>query len=232
LTCTGGEAVPLEDSVAHEDAERPAPSLAPEHDWAAASKLVRPALRPAGTAGSDGRELRVPAGSNPGRPIVASGPAGLPVVYVLPGAGFDIVVGVDHLLAWGVGIDEVHASAMSNLRIWSDAAGWVDEANGSRLVSWSDAGEGMDAARILLPQVRERLLSALGPARRIMVAMPERDLLIAAGLTDDDAEFAMMFAEYVADRARTADDPVDGRVFELIDGELVEFRPELPQREP
>ena len=226
MTGTGGEAVPLEGSVANDNASRPAPSLAPEHDWAAASKLVRPALRPSGTAGSDGRDLRVPTGSNPGRPIVASGPAGLPVVYVLPGAGFDIVVGVDHLLAWGVGIEQLHASAMSNLGLWSDGAGWVDESNGSRRVSWSDAGEGMDAARILLPEVRERLISALGPACRILVGLPERDLLIAAGLTDDDAEFAAMFAAYVADRAGSADDPIDGRVFELIDGELVEFRPD------
>jgi hypothetical protein len=210
--------------VAQEDSSRPAPSLAPEHDWAAASKLVRPALRPAGTAGSDGRDLRLPTGSNPGRPIVASGPAELPIVYVLPGAGFDIVVGVDHLLAWGVGIEQVHASAMSNLGLWSDGAGWMDESNGLRRVSWSDAGAGMDAARILLPQVRERLVSALGPACRILVGLPERDLLIAAGLVEDDPEFAAMFAEYVADRARTADDPVDGRVFELVDGELVEYR--------
>jgi hypothetical protein len=32
-----------------------------------------------------------------------------------------------------------------------------------------------------------------------------------------------MFAEYVADRARGADDPIDERVFELVDGELVEL---------
>ena len=42
--------------MAHENAFRAAPSLAPEHDWAAASKLIRPALRPSGTAGSDGRD--------------------------------------------------------------------------------------------------------------------------------------------------------------------------------
>ena len=204
--------------MAHENAFRAAPSLAPEHDWAAASKLIRPALRPSGTAGSDGRDLRLPTGSNPARPIVAAGPAGLPIVYVIPGAGFDVVVGVE----------QVHASAMSNLGLWSDGADWVDESNGSRRVSWSDAGEGMDAARILLPQVQERLISALGPAYRILIGLPERNLLIAASLTEDDAEFAAMFAAFVADRARTADDPVDGRIFELTDGQLVEYRADPP----
>jgi hypothetical protein len=201
---------------------RLAASLAPEHDWAAASKVIRPALRPVGTAGTDGRDLRLPASNaGPGKPVMAVGPAGLPLVYVLPGAGFEVVVGVEHLLAWGVGPDQVHAAAISNLGVWSDGAAWVDESNEHRRLSWSDAGEGQDAARILLPQVRDRLVSILGPGRRILVGLPERDLLIAAGLAESDVEFVTMFAEFVTDRAITADEPIDGRVFELIEGELV-----------
>lgn len=82
----------------------------------------------------------------------------------------------------------------------------------------------MDAVRILLEDVRSRLVSDLAPARRILVGLPERDLLIAAGLADGDEEFIALFAEYVADRAEAADDPIDHRVFELVEGELVEFR--------
>jgi hypothetical protein len=186
--------------------------------------LIRPALRPIGTAGADGRDLRLPTGTGgPGKPVTTAGPAGLPIVYVLPGAGFDIVVAIEHLLAWGVGPDQVHAAAIFNLGAWSDGADWVDESNGDHMISWSDHGEGQDAARILLPQVRDRLASTLGPGR-ILVGVPERDLLIAAGLAEGDVEFAAMFAAYVADRAGTADEPIDGRVFELIDGELIEPR--------
>ena len=204
---------------------RVAPSLAPEHDWAAAAPLIRPALRPVGTSGTDGHELRVPHSSTgPGKTVVKAGPVGLPIVYILPGVGFDVVVGVDHLLAWGVGPDQVHAAALANLGAWSVTATWVDEVNGHRKVVWSDWGEGMDAARILLEDVRSRLASALAPARRILVGLPERDLLIAAGLADGDDEFAALFADYVADRAQAADDPIDNRIFELIEGELVEFR--------
>ncbi len=209
----------------HDQPPRVAPSLAPEHDWAAASRLVRPALRPVGTTGTDGRELRVPHSSaGPGKTVVKAGPAGLPIVYILPGVGFDVVVGVDHLLAWGVGPDQVHAAALANLDAWSVSASWVDEANGQRKLVWSDWGEGMDAARILLEEVRSRLASDLAPARRILVGLPERDLLIAAGLADGDEDFASLFAHYVADRAQAADDPIDDRIFELVDGELVEFR--------
>jgi hypothetical protein len=82
----------------------------------------------------------------------------------------------------------------------------------------------VDAARILLDEVRSRLVSDLAPARRILVGLPERDLLIAAGLADGDEDFAALFGHYVADRAQAADDPIDDRIFELVDGELVEFR--------
>jgi len=204
---------------------RVAPSLAPEHDWSAAAPLLRPALRPVGTAGTDGREPRLPAASSgPGKTVVRPGPAGLTVVYVLPGEGFDVVVNVEHLLAWGVGPDRVHAAAMANLGEWSSGAAWVDEVGGARKIVWSDWGGGMDAARILLDDVRGHLLRALAPARRILVGIPERDLLIAAGLADHDDEFATQFAQYVADRAEAADESIDGRVFELLDGELADFR--------
>ena len=42
-----------------------------------------------------------------------------------------------------------------------------------------------------------------------------------AGLAEGDDDFAALFADYVADRARAADDPIDDRIFELVDGELV-----------
>ena len=201
---------------------RAAPSLAAEHDWTAAAAVLHPAFRPVGTTGTDGRELRPPsARGGPGKSIIRTGPAGLPVVYVIPGRGFDVVVDVEHLLAWGVGPDQVHDAAMANLAKWSVDAAWTNEVNGGRRVVWSDLGEGMDAARILLPEARARLAADLGPAHRILVAVPERDLLVAAGLADGDDEFASMLADYVADRARAADEPIDSRLFELVDDELV-----------
>jgi hypothetical protein len=204
-------------------ARRPPTSLTPEHDWAAASAVVRPALRPEGTSGSDGLDRRIRPGAGPGMPIVKAGPAGLAVVYVLPGPGFDVVVGVDHLLGWGVGPEQVHDAAISNLETWSSGASWMDETDAHRRVVWSDWGEGLDAARILLAEVRSRLARDLAPAGRILIGLPERDLLIAAGLADGDEEFASLFAAYVADRAGAADEPIDDRIFELIDGELVPF---------
>ncbi|HEX7497484.1 MAG TPA: hypothetical protein VF344_03335 [Candidatus Limnocylindrales bacterium] len=212
-----------------EPTTRLAPSLAPEHDWTAAATVVRPAFRPVGTTGSDGRELRPPsARGGPGKSIIRIGPAGLPVVYVIPGRGFDVVVGVEHLLAWGVGPEQVHAAAMANLARWSDEAAWTDEVSGGRRVISSDLGEGLDAARILLTQVRARLAADLGGPHRILVGIPERNLLVAARLGGGDDEFASLFADYVADRARAADEPIDSRVFELLDDELIALAIDTP----
>jgi hypothetical protein len=206
------------------DSRTPAPpSLAPEHDWAAASRIIRPALRPVGTAGDDGIYYRLPSpNAGPGKPLMKSGPAGLPIVYVIPGRGFEVLVGVEHIQAWGVRPQQVYEAAMANLRAWSEGAGWSSEVNGERLVVWSDGGDGMDAVRILLHEARARLAADLGPAGRILVGVPERDLLIAARVAEGDGEFAAQFAGYVEDRATTADEPIDRRVFELIGGELSE----------
>jgi len=75
------------------------------------------------------------------------------------------------------------------------------------------------------PPGRGQGAPAVGPgtAGRVLVGLPERDLLIAAGLAEGDADFPALFAQYVADRAEAADEPIDDRVFELLDGELVEF---------
>jgi hypothetical protein len=205
-------------------APRRAPSLAPEHDWAAAAGLIHPALRPLGTTGVDGRNLQASSGGGlPGKPLILAGPAGLPLAYVLPGSGFGVLIGAEHLLAWGVGPDQVHAAATANLATWSAEAPWQEEIDGSRRIVWSDSGEGMDAVRVLLPEVRARLAGDLGPTGRILIGLPERDLLIATGLAPEDEEFAALFGRYVADRWQGADEPVDDRLFELVAGELVVF---------
>ena len=208
----------------------PAPSLAPEHEWSAAARLLHPALRPAGTTGVDGRRLDLPAGSGlPGKPLIVAGPAGLALGYVMPGEGFGVLVGAEHLLAWGVGPDQVHAAAMANLAVWSSETPWIREMSGRRTVIWSDAGRGMDAARILLPEVRAQLagefIGESGGFGRILVGLPERDLLIVTGLTEGDDEFAALFAGYVAERWHGADDPIAPRLFELAGGELIALDP-------
>ncbi|MFL5680402.1 MAG: hypothetical protein ACJ77B_07360 [Chloroflexota bacterium] len=224
---------PIDDSApvsGHARPREPSGSIfdAPEHDWSHAADLIFPALRPAGTSGLRAEGLDVAAlaghaGSAHSQPIIADGPCGLLIVYGLQAGGFDVIVNAEHLLSWSVGPQEVAEAAFNNLRRWSAQAPWTDEVSGDRRLLSSDSGDGGDAARILLPEVREHLASELAAAGRVLVGLPERHLLIAAALRPDDDEFAALFSEFVVEHSAGADEPIDRRVFELADTVLVEF---------
>jgi uncharacterized protein YtpQ (UPF0354 family) len=157
------------------------------------------------------------------QPLLDMGPAGLPVVYALAAGGFDILINADHLLSWGIEPTELQDAAMANLTTWAADAPWTDEVDGDRRVISSDTGDGYDAVRILLPDAIQHLQRELGAEGRVLVGIPERHLLVAATLRPQDAGFAAMFSEFVIEQSGGADEPVDRRLFELVDGRLVEF---------
>ena len=201
---------------------------APEHDWQRARDLLYPAFRPIGTQGLaldsiDRETLVARAAQSHAQPLLDVGPAGLPVVYTIDAGGYDIVVNGDHLLSWGVEPAEVQDAALRNLSAWSATAPWTEEVSGDRRLVSSDTGHGWDAARILLPEVVMRLVAALGPFGRVLVGLPERHLLTAGSLGPGDDDFATLFAEFIVEQSGGSDEPIDRRVFELVDGRLVEF---------
>lgn len=214
----------------HMPAPEPSASAidSPEHDWASAKAVVQPAFRPIGTQGLplesiDRETLLAQASKSHAQPVIDEGPAGLPVVYVIPASGFDIVVNGDHLLSWGIEPAALQDAAMSNLATWSATAPWTEETSGERRLISSDTGDGLDAVRILLPDACAHVAAWLGVGGRVLVGIPDRHLLTAALLRPDDTEFATMFADFVLEQSGGADEPVDRRVFELVDGRLVEF---------
>ena len=214
----------------HSPAPEPtsSPADAPEQDWGHAKVLLYPAFRPVGTQGLamesiDREVMAAHSAQSHAQPLLDEGPAGLPVVYTLDAGAYDIVVNGDHLMAWGVEPSEVQDAALSNLAAWSATAAWTDEVSGERRLISSDTGNGWDAARILLPEVVDHIMAELGSAGRILIGLPERHLLTAASLRPDDPEFAALFADFVVEQSGGADEPIDRRVFELVDGRLVEF---------
>jgi hypothetical protein len=213
----------------HVPADPPRHAEAPEHDWETAARHLYPLLRPAGTPGArvddlDVAHLQSHSNISHSEPLVDEGPAGLAVVYAVQANGFDVITNADHVLAWGVGIETLRDTAYRNLATWSGGTGWAEEADGDRKLLSSASGEGWDAGRILLPEVRDHLASTLGDGgARVLIGLPDRDLLIASRLTAEDAEFAGHFAAFVGDQSEGADEPIDRRVFELRDGQLVEF---------
>jgi hypothetical protein len=200
----------------------------PEHDWSAAEALIYPALRPVGTHGLtlseiDEEALAAEAARSHSQPLIDEGPCGIPVVYALNAGAYDVIVNADHLLSWGVPASAIQDAAIRNLGAWSAEAAWTDEVSGERRLLSSDTGEGWDAARILLPEVIDRIVRELGSVGRVLVGLPERHLLVAGSLRPGDHEFAALFADFVVEQSGGADEPIDRRVFELVDGHLVEF---------
>lgn len=205
-------------------------SSAPEHDWAAAQAMLFPVLRPAGTTGTAMAEVDREQIAQDGlhahaQPLVDPGPADLTVAYVLRTGSFDILVNADHLVSWRVDADVVRAAAFENLRTWSATAPWTDELSGDRRLLASDTGSGCDAARVLLPDVRAYLAAELGQDARVLVGLPNRELLVAGALHENDHEFGGLFAGFVTDLSTDADEPIDARIFELVDGELTPLEP-------
>jgi hypothetical protein len=201
---------------------------APEQDWGRARDLLYPAFRPVGTQGLaidsiDRESLAAHGTQSHAQPIIDEGPAGLPVVYTIDAGAYDIVVNGDHLLTWGVEPSEVQDAAIRNLAAWSATAPWTDEVSGERRLISSDTGNGWDAARILLPEVVAHLVTELGSFGRILVGIPERHLMTAGSLRPGDDDFASLFADFIVEHSGGADEPIDRRVFELVDGRLVEF---------
>ncbi len=200
----------------------------PEHDWSAASGVIYPALRPVGTHGLqvseiDPEALAAEANRSHSQPLIDEGPCDIPVVYALNAGSYDVIVNGDHLLSWSVQPTDVQDAAMRNLASWSAHAAWTDEVSGERRLLSSDTGDGWDAARILLPDVIEKLSRELGSVGRVLIGLPERHLLIAGTLRPGDTEFAALFADFIVEHSGGADEPIDRRVFELVDGRLVEF---------
>jgi hypothetical protein len=214
---------------------RPPPELtipgaqAPEHDWAAAKGRVFPLLRPAGTLGvalDEARSVSLVDSLANTQPVISRGPVDLMVAYGMAADGFAILVNAEHLLSWGIDGATLHEAAMVNLAAWSAQAEWIDERTTDRRLVSSSTGEGYDAARILLPEVRERIadLGADAPAgTRILVGLPERDMLVAGPLVPGDDEFAALLGEFLGEQHDAAVQPITEAIFELRGTELVSF---------
>ena len=205
-----------------------AASDAPEHDWSAARSLVFPIIRAAGTLGAPADTPLDVLRSSPAAhttPLVAEGPADLVVSFTLAGGGFDVLITGEHLLSWGIDAAELAAAAGENLAAWSADAPWTREDGDGRVLISSDTGSGHDAARILLDAARAHITTQLmqdaPPGTRLLVGIPDRDMLVVGTLAPTDLEFGPMFQQFIIEHSGEADEPIERRVFELVGGDLV-----------
>lgn len=167
-------------------------------DWTKARTMLRPKLFPAATV------RRAPQLVT--RPLAE----GVAIGYAIDLGDKDLYVDQDKFAAWCRSVSAVHEAALSNLETMSKDQGVYpprpEGAVGALAVF--DTNDGYDAARILLPGLRGRLIDALGP--KLMAGVPARDCFLAwsAGLPkqrDFEAE--------VRDLAARMPHPVSDRIF-------------------
>lgn len=200
-------------------------SSAPEHDWSVAAALVMPIPLPVANSGVDAAGVdraSLGIGHHGGPTLHWAGPAGLHVGVAIRATGYDVLVNTAHLVTWDVETDAILSTALANLESWSNSTPWEEEVAGERRLFVSDSGERWDAGRILLPGVRLYLERELGKGARVLVGIPNRHLLVAGSLRPDDETFTEELRSFVAIEAADADEPVDARLFELVEGGLFE----------
>jgi hypothetical protein len=103
--------------------------------------------------------------------------SGIAVALVLPYTERARYLRADEPASWQRSADEVRARAVANLAARSAKANFtrVETATGPLVIART--GDGLDAARLLLPGLREVLAAALGSP--CAVAVPHRDTLLA-----------------------------------------------------
>ena len=199
-------------------------------EWQRTKDAVFTCLLPPGSQGDPAereRDWSTEGIQTHAQPLITEGPCGLVVAFTLQGTGFDVLVNAQHLHDWGITAEELAVTAGQNLGAWSDGVGWIDEDSGDRRLRSSESGTGRDAARILLPAVRAGLAAELQrgapPGTRVLVGLPDRELLVAGALRPADHEFAALLHDFVMDHSASADQPIDRRLFELQGDDLVEY---------
>ena len=200
----------------------------PEQAWAVAVGIIMPVLAPVESPGADAGSydpaaLHLARGSVGGLPLHWPGPAGIPVAVAIPASGFHVLVNAEHIASWAVEPAAVISTAMANLAAWSNSTPWDEETSGGRRLLVSDSGEEWDASRILLPDVRLFLERELAPNGPVLVAFPSCGLLVAGCAAPSDAGFADDLRAFVLASVADADEPVDPRVFVLVEGGLAEL---------
>jgi uncharacterized protein YtpQ (UPF0354 family) len=173
-------------------------STANRESWAEMSKLLRPRL-----VSSDMRRVM------PTMLLRAFATDALSA-YVLDHGRQVEYVQRDMLEPWSVDSQRVHDAAVANLEALSeDVEIELREARGGGRFTAIDTDDSYDAARLVLPRFRARLLEALGTP--IFAGIPNRDTLVAWSA---EVPFAA-FADRVAKDSREQPYPITDTIFRV-----------------
>lgn len=133
------------------------------------------------------------------------------IAYALDQGSRYSLVTTEDLKTWGVNADTVHEAALAGLEVASGALAIEAEksAKGRGAYATILTEDGYDAARLLLPSIRQRLLKVLG-SDLVIAGIPNRDFLVA---WTPDFSARAGFAAKVSEDARSRSHPLTDELF-------------------
>jgi uncharacterized protein YtpQ (UPF0354 family) len=148
-------------------------------------------------------------------------PGRLAVVYAVDADDAFTLVRPEDVERWGTSVPELHALALDNLLAQTNDEEPLlcEPAGGRQLCGWA-SGDGYDAARMLVPELREQIVEELGgPAA---YAVPMENVFLALGLDVlENGNTEELFRIKLQRDFQTSDDPLSPDVFVERGGELV-----------
>jgi len=129
------------------------------------------------------------------------------VAFLVLARGRGRFVRTSDLPAWGADSEALLARALSNLEMLSGRVRLIRAPVDGGELQVVRSGDALDAARLLLPSFRTGLAGALGGPDRLLVAIPHRDVVLAAA---GDAPASVVAA--LAARARADHDAAPHRI--------------------
>lgn len=167
--------------------------------WAAMSKLLRPRLVSS--------TLRLPLPTMLQRPFAT----GARHAYVLDHDDHVEYVQRDMLQPWGVDLEQVHKTAVANLEELTEVLDIeMRQAKGNGRFIGVVYGDSYDAARLVLPDFRRRLLEMLGEP--FFAGIPHRDLLLA---WSSDVRQQSLFVGKIAADFKQSPYPITDAIFHV-----------------
>jgi uncharacterized protein YtpQ (UPF0354 family) len=154
-------------------------------------------------------------------PAQTSFPGRLAVVYAVDAEDAFTLVRPEDLERWGTSLAELHELALDNLLAQTneDEPLLCEPSGGQTLCGWASS-DGYDAARLVVPELRDQIVKELGgPAA---YAVPMENVFIALALDVlEGGNTEQLFRIKLQRDFQTSDDPLSPDVFVERDGEVV-----------
>ena len=154
-------------------------------------------------------------------PAQTSFPGRLAVVYAVDAEDAFTLVRPEDLKRWGTSLAELHELALDNLLAQTneDEPLLCEPSGGQTLCGWASS-DGYDAARLVVPELRDQIVKELGgPAA---YAVPMENVFIALALDVlEGGNTEQLFRIKLQRDFQTSDDPLSPNVFVERDGEVV-----------